>query len=330
MNNSELEEKLRSPLTYGGFGDAEILQHFQQKYASVDYAGQPLFVFGQSRDFNDRDFAIQFHPRCSGYTPYHIFHYVVLTYVYYGTLTLMVEGEQVTLHQDDLIVLDKFVPHGVLPTGGDDIAINIILTDAFFRHSSIIPKTDAKAPSQFLLALMSLTDSHTHYLLLHGRLVPSLRVELQEMLKEFLAPATYTDAIISASISILLMKLTRLTHFHSNLESAPSTTHQLIASVLTYLKHHYREGTLADCCRAINYSPAYVSRMLHQETTQTFKQLQNERRMHRAEQLLHDPKLPIDQIAEQVGIRNLTNFYARFRAYTHLTPQEYREALRRQ
>ena len=47
--------------------------------------------------------------------------------------------------------------------------------------------------------------------------------------------------------------------------------------------------------------------------------------MRRAALLLRGTNKPIYEIAEEVGLSNLTSFYQRFREYANCTPQAYRD-----
>lgn len=47
--------------------------------------------------------------------------------------------------------------------------------------------------------------------------------------------------------------------------------------------------------------------------------------MQAALSLVQNPDVPIYEIADAVGISNLTTFYKRFQAYTGMTPKQYRD-----
>lgn len=59
-------------------------------------------------------------------------------------------------------------------------------------------------------------------------------------------------------------------------------------------------------------------------TGRTFKQLVNAERMRHAALVLRGTTDPVYEVAQGVGIANLTSFYQRFRDYAGCTPQEYR------
>ena len=51
--------------------------------------------------------------------------------------------------------------------------------------------------------------------------------------------------------------------------------------------------------------------------------------MRQAVMLLQGTQMPAYEVAQAVGISNLTQFYKRFRDFAGMTPQEYRDGLHR-
>ena len=129
MDYDELEKLIKSDKTSDKTSSEEILSHFKSKYDMVPYYGDVMFVFHRERQFMNKNHIISLHKRNNGKTPMHIFHYVLITYVYSGSLTMNIEQEKITLKKGDIIILDRHVPHSVEKTGSNDLAINIILDD---------------------------------------------------------------------------------------------------------------------------------------------------------------------------------------------------------
>ena len=100
---------------------------------------------------------------------------------------------------------------------------------------------------------------------------------------------------------------------------------ELIGTIRQYISQHYQEGNLQQMAADLGYERTYLSKFVRQATGSTFKQLVNIERMRRAALLLRGTTRPIYEIAEEVGLANLTSFYQRFREYAGCTPQEYRK-----
>lgn len=73
-------------------------------------------------------------------------------------------------------------------------------------------------------------------------------------------------------------------------------------------------------------SPAYFGKIFAAQTTYSFNDYLTNTRMKKAEQLLLETKLPINQISESIGILNTNYFYSVFKKKFGMTPLAYRRA----
>lgn len=73
-------------------------------------------------------------------------------------------------------------------------------------------------------------------------------------------------------------------------------------------------------------SPAYFGKIFAAQTTFSFNDYLTNTRMKKAEQLLLETKLPINQISEAIGILNTNYFYSVFKKKFGMTPLAYRRA----
>ena len=324
MNYQELENVLQSPISYSNTSDEELLDHFKQKFTVVPYQNDIMFIFHHEREFQNHNHIINLHQRKSGCVPMHIFHYIVMTYVYSGTLIMRVEDETITLHQGDIIILDKHVPHSVAATCENDLGINIILNDNYFAHRFINHLPHDQLITQFMIELMNHQNTHNHYLLFYTKQDQLIHNCIQNILCEYFDPMTSSDEIIDNYIMILITHLARKGQYNTNLSVSLFKNQKLMDDILEYIHHHYQDGNLKNMCMHFGYDPSYTSKLIKQFSGKTFKQLVNEERMKKAIILLQNKQLPIYEIASEVGIHNLTSFYKRFQEYTGYTPQDYR------
>ena len=76
--------------------------------------------------------------------------------------------------------------------------------------------------------------------------------------------------------------------------------------------------------RRVHLSPAHFSRLFHRVMGRTFKAHVTVVRMTHAQNLLHQTDIPVGAIASGCGFSRQSYFTRRFRAFTGLTPTEYR------
>lgn len=327
MNHEELQAVLTSNIAYSSISEEELIQHFKEKFDCVPYENSEMYIFHHEREFEHRNHLISLHQRNGGRVPMHIFHYIVITYVYEGIFTITVENEAFSLQAGDIIILDKHVPHSVAPTGPGDLGINIILHENYFANRFINKLPAKPLLSQFMIELMNHQHTHNHYLIFHTQKNPLVHDCIQNILCEHFDPKISSDDIIDNFIMILLTDLARNELFNTNLSVQKFKNERLLNEIIEYIQQHYQEGNLKSMCETFGYDPSYTSKLIKQFAGKTFKQMVNEERMKKAMILLQNKELPIYDIAQMVGIHNLTAFYKRFQQYTGLTPKAYRDQI---
>ncbi len=241
MNTLELPAAVRAadqamPRHTGG----EILDHFRQKYPVVELDGREVFLFTSARGFGDRKHIVAFHSSEFATVPEHIYQYVLITYCYSGHFRLVVDNSAVTLGAGDCFVADRHVPHGVLPTGPDDIAINIILNDRFFQRRMM---TDiARLHASFATALATPGDSHAGWRVYRTAGDELARTCIERILCEHLDPRAGTPDIIDDFIAALLTHLFRTYESDQERVREDEKYSTLIGDVRGYIEQNYADG----------------------------------------------------------------------------------------
>ena len=94
---------------------------------------------------------------------------------------------------------------------------------------------------------------------------------------------------------------------------------------MDYLRNHYSEDiTLNEIAEKVYLNPAYISRLVKEQTGKNYTELVMEMRIDRAVELLKHTDMYVYEIAETVGYKNLKYFYRVFRKVTGKSPNEYR------
>ena len=97
------------------------------------------------------------------------------------------------------------------------------------------------------------------------------------------------------------------------------------ARMLEYIHRHcYEQLTLPDVARALGYSEDYLSRLLHDQVSCSFRRYIHYLRMQRAKQELLSGSRSIREIAEDCGYSNPKFFSTAFLKCEGVTPSAYR------
>ena len=108
-------------------------------------------------------------------------------------------------------------------------------------------------------------------------------------------------------------------------DSCPAPRTAVAARLLEYIRLHCCEPlTLPDIARALGYSEDYLSHLLHEQVSCSFRQYVHLLRMQRAKKELLSGFRSIREIAEECGYTNAKFFSTSFLKYEGVTPSAFR------
>lgn len=109
----------------------------------------------------------------------------------------------------------------------------------------------------------------------------------------------------------------------------PANSH-IVRSALKFLEIHYAEKlTLTQLADKVYVSPWYLSKLLNKFTGMSFSDLLHQARIRKAEKLLDDPSLKIQDISDLLGYYDVTHFSRIFKKMKNMSPNEYRNSIHR-
>lgn len=121
----------------------------------------------------------------------------------------------------------------------------------------------------------------------------------------------------------VLSELDRLRSERSQREARP------ITDAKRFIQQHYQEALrLEDVSSAIGFNATYFSAMFKKETGQNFMDYLTELRMNKAKELLCSDENAVQDVAEQVGYRDLKYFSRLFKKTTGISPSDYKKLYR--
>ncbi len=105
---------------------------------------------------------------------------------------------------------------------------------------------------------------------------------------------------------------------------------KIIQFVINYISLHLDESlTLVRLSELANVNPSYLSARFKKETGETLTEFINQKRVQQAILLLNSTDLPINQIAERVGVLDENYFSRLFRKHLGKSPRAYRKAIKK-
>jgi len=131
----------------------------------------------------------------------------------------------------------------------------------------------------------------------------------------------FENSQLLSSVRLLTEELSR---DRDRTAEQPHVYSALIKNLLAYINEHPERHSLEEAAAHFGFSASYISMLIKKETGLNYMDWVTKARVRLAKKLLRDPDYRIEEVAEAVGYRNYTSFYAMFVHNTGLSPREYR------
>jgi AraC-like DNA-binding protein len=255
--------------------------------------------------------------------PKHRHNYIEIIYMCSGETTHIINSsKKIVLQTGDLLFLNQYSFHEILPAGKNDIGVNFIILPEFFDDAFEMIEQDSII-GKFLISTLRQDDAGAQYI--HFKAADVLPVQnlIENMVWSLVNHQDNRRRINQYTMELLFMQLLTYTD-RIDVGAEEQYDRHLTLVVLKYIEEYYKEANLTDLSAQLNQSISKLSRLIKSNTGNTFKELVQEKRLGKATYLLSKTNLSVSDIISAVGYDNSSYFYRIFKAKYGVSPKEYR------
>lgn len=252
------------------------------------------------------------------YVRAHTHDFIELCYMREGQTTHIINGKKIILCKGEALILNQHATQEILPAGENDILMNFIILPQFFSKPLDMLVEDKTPLRGFILDCIAGRENTDGYL--HFKTADVLSI--QNLFKNliFYFSENVPINIKAFTVGLLLLEFIR----NSDKLVSENTEKSAVLQTLKYIEENYQNGTLADIAERLHYDLYWLSRKVKSKTGKTFTELLQEKRLSRAEHLLLNSNLKIDDIAASIGYNNMSYFRRIFEKKFGTSPKKYR------
>ena len=256
--------------------------------------------------------------------PAHRHHFIEVLYVCLGQLTNVIGGREVVIRKGELLFLNQFTRHEILPAGKDDIAINFMILPEFFDVAYTMAGNN-NVLADFLVNVLRQDEERGEYL--HFRVSEVLQIQnlLENMIYSLVTGNGDQNRINQTTMGLIFLYLLESVQYVEM--RVPNQYENMISmTTLDYIEQQYRTATLTELCAKLNLPMHVLSKMIKKNTGFNFKELLQRKRLNKAVELMCETDLPVSDIIAAVGYENGSYFHRVFKERYHMTPRAFRIA----
>ena len=256
------------------------------------------------------------------YFPSHRHNYVEVLYVCEGSLTNIIDGKQVVVRKGELLFLNQFTRHEILPAGENDIAINFMILPEFFDVAYSMAGNN-NVLANFLVNVLRRDEERGEYLYFKVSEVLQIQNLLENMIYSLVTGNGEDNRINQTTMGLIFLYLLDSVQYVEM--RVPNQYENMISmSTLNYIEQQYRTATLTKLCENLHLPMHVLSKMIKKTTGFNFKELLQRKRLNKAVELMCETDLSISDIIAAVGYENNSYFHRVFKERFHTTPRAFR------
>lgn len=254
--------------------------------------------------------------------PAHKHNFIEVLYVCQGQLINIIEERQVTVRTGELLFLNQYTHHEILPAGEEDIAINFMILPEFFDIAYTMAGSN-NVLADFLVNVLRQDEERGEYL--HFKVAEVLQIQnlLENIIYSLVTGKGDQSRINQTTMGLIFLYLLDSVQY-VEMRLPNQYENMIVMTTLDYIEQKYKNATLTELCHELHLPIHVLSKMIKKNTGFNFKELLQRKRMNKAAELICDTNLPVGDIIAAVGYENNSYFHRVFKERYHLTPKEFR------
>lgn len=255
--------------------------------------------------------------------PEHVHSHIELNYVYSGTCPQTVNGEDIVLQTNQVLLIDTDCPHSIAALNENDIMISVMIRKDFLRNHLFSQLSQDSILSKFFVNAINEKTNHDHHLLFHAENNRRIPLFFQELFSECYDPSINSNDILMHLFYLIMAELINV--YENDLSHTDEFENKVpIASMIRYIESQYLTCTQESVANFFHISPNYVSLLLKKHLGISYIHMIQDLKLKNAAHLLLNTKQSVTEIANLVGYENISFFYKKFEKKYGCSPKEYR------
>lgn len=190
--------------------------------------------------------------------PAHKHNYIEVIYMCSGSTHHVINGEDVQLHQGELLFLNQAVVQEIYPAKERDIAVNFIILPEFFDLVLKMMGEEQNQLRDFIVDCLRGEKSSSGYLYFRVADILPIQNLVENLIWTIVNKQPNKRSINQTTMGLLILQLM---NYMDKLETGGNSDEQkLIIRVLSYIEEHYRDGELQELANNLHYDLYWLSK----------------------------------------------------------------------
>lgn len=231
-------------------------------------------------------------------------------------------SSSVDMSEGELIIIPPGMAHQIA-VYDESVIINILVNRNTFQSVFLQNLPSGNLLYQFFWKMI-FSEEESSYLIFKKTDQSQLRDYILQLVMEYVEEEPYGPQVCEHLLGILFLKLMESAKETSLSPHLPKAAER-IAPMILYIQENYQKLTLEELARKFHYSRANINNIFKKFTGTTIRQYIKKLRLQKAEGLLQNSRLSVEEISMEVGYNDISYFIEQFRICYGMTPLQYRK-----
>ncbi len=252
--------------------------------------------------------------------------YIEIDYVYKGSCNYYINSEENVLHlkEKELCIVNQNVVHGIETLSEEDIVFKCMIPFDYIEIDQFKEINQDVLMKKFLMHALNENMTKASFIIFDLRGKDIIDALICNMFYEYVKNNIGWGGAVKNFLSLLFINLMRMKESDIRMFKEIDKENLNITKILNSIQKNYQYITLKDMAEDLHFHENYLSRMIKQNTKQTFRNLLCQIRLKEAENLLLHSDLSVTEIAARVGYNKPNYFFKLFKDHYGITPIEFR------
>ena len=248
--------------------EQKILDGIMQVDKDLYTSGKDFIVDSRKMLKEGKLIAVRTHTRFIHF-PVHKHNFIEVLYVCQGQLVNIIEEREVTVRTGELLFLNQYTHHEILPAGEEDIAINFMILPEFFDIAYTMAGSN-NVLADFLVNVLRQDEERGEYL--HFKVAEVLQIQnlLENIIYSLVTGKGEQSRINQTTMGLIFLYLLDSVQY-AEMRLPNQYENMIVMTTLDYIEQKYKTATLTELCGSLHLPIHVLSKMIKKNTGFNFK-----------------------------------------------------------
>jgi len=249
---------------------------------------------------------------------------ICIYYVVNGSFNISVNNKSITMEKGNTLLIPPYTMQKAFIDNDDSIVFMLLIKESSLINNFHNIMESQNKCSDFFIKMLN-NRKHAMFSFFQSPADKDIKNSLLKIFIQQNEKTHYRNLMIkNQAENFFILLFSRYEESMTNY-SCNAKNSELVYNILNYVYKNYSTVTLDDIAKKYSYSSSHISRILYQDLGKKYNEIITEIRLNKAQELLTNTNLSIEDICQHLGYSNTGHLRYLFSKAFNISPSQYRK-----